>query len=162
MSTIEPPTGWSPKLRTRPLFVISVEVGNLVDAGGPPGAQRRIANLKGGTFNGERLSGIVLGGGTDWQTLRGDNAVLIDARILLRTDDDASIAMTYLGVRHGPPEILAGLSRGETVDPESYYFRITPRFETSAPRYEWLNRVVAIGIGQRLPEGPVYHLLEVL
>ena len=48
------------------------------------------------------------------------------------------------------------------VDPADYYFRIVPRFTTSAPRYEWLNRVIAIGIGQRLASGPVYSLFEIL
>lgn len=80
----------------------------------------------------------------------------------MRTDDDALIAMRYSGIRHGPPELMARLARGEDVDPAAYYFRITATFATSAPRYEWLNRIFAIGVGHRRADGPVYTLFEIL
>lgn len=149
-------------IRTRPLFVLEVEVSGLHMAGGPAGVALRIADVPGGRFAGERLSGTVLPGGTDWQTLRGDDAVLLDARIVLRTDDDALIAMTYSGIRHGPAEVIAAIARGDDVDPASYYFRIVPRFATSAPRYEWLNRILAVGIGHRQAAGPIYSIFEIL
>lgn len=149
-------------LRTRPLFVMNVAVGAIHTAGGPVGAERRISDITGGTVAGDRMSGTILPGGTDWQTVRGDGAALLDARIVLRTDDDALIAMHYTGVRHGPPAILAQIARGEEVDPDAYYFRIVPDFSTSAPRYEWLNRIVAVGIGHRLPDGPVYSVFEII
>ena len=149
-------------LRTRPLLVLEVAVNSLHLAGGPPGAEQRIGDLPTGSFSGERLSGTILPGGTDWQTLRGDGAVLLDARIVLRTNDDALIAMTYTGVRHGPSHVVAAIARGEEVDPECYYFRIVPRFMTSAPSYEWLNRIVSVGIGHRRIDGPVYSIFEIL
>ncbi len=70
--------------------------------------------------------------------------------------------MIYTGFRHGPAEVMARLARGEAVDPAEYYFRIQASFSTSAPRYAWLNGVLAIGLGHRLPAGPIYNLLEVL
>jgi len=149
-------------LRTRPLFVLKVEVGDIQSAGGPPGAERRIAGVPGGTFAGERLSGVILPGGIDWLTASGDGATLLDARFALRTDDDALIGMSFTGIRHGPPDVIARVNAGEPVDPADYYFRIVPRFTTSAPRYEWLNRVIAVGLGQRLPSGPLYNLFEIL
>jgi len=149
-------------VQTRPLFVMNVAVSGVHAPGGPPGAERRIGDLPGGSFEGERLSGAILPGGTDWQTVRSDGAVLLDARIVLRTDDDALIAMTYTGIRHGPQEIIARIGRGEDVDPASYYFRIVASFATSAPRYEWLNRITAIGIGHRLAAGPIYSVFEIL
>jgi hypothetical protein len=57
---------------------------------------------------------------------------------------------------------MARLGRGETVDPADYYFRIVANFATSAPRYEWLNRIAAVGTGHRLPAGPIYNLFEIL
>ena len=81
---------------------------------------------------------------------------------MLKTTDDALIAMTYRGVRQGPPEVIARLERGEVVDPASYYFRIAPVFETEASQYAWLNNIVAIGTGHRLADGPVYSIFEVL
>ena len=149
-------------LRTQSLFVMKVDVGEIHAAGGPPGAERRIAGVRGGTFAGERLSGTILPGGIDWLTASGDGATLLDARFVLRTDDDALIGMSFTGIRHGPPDVIARVNAGEPVDPADYYFRIVPRFTTSAPRYEWLNRVIAIGIGQRLASGPVYSLFEIL
>jgi len=151
-----------PAIRTRRLFVATVEVDTIHVVGGPPGAGRRIGNVPGGRFKGDRLSGAILPGGTDWQTERGDGAVLLDARILLRTSDDALIAMAYTGLRFGPAEVMSRLGRGEPVDPSDYYFRIQPSFSTSDPRYEWLNRVLAVGVGHRLPEGPIYDVHELL
>jgi len=154
-------TGVMP-LRSRPLFSMELSVGAFLTVGGPEGSARRIANVSGGTFDGERMRGIVLPDGTDWQTLRGDGAVLLDARVVLKSHDGALIAMTYVGIRHGPPDVMAQLTRGEHVDIASYYFRIAPTFATSEPRYEWLNRIVAVGTGQRLPSGPRYDVHEIL
>jgi hypothetical protein len=70
--------------------------------------------------------------------------------------------MTSFGLRHGPPEVLAALARGETVDASKYYFRTALRFETSAPRYAFLNRLVAIASGDRRASGPIYTIEEVL
>lgn len=149
-------------LNSRPLFVMDVAVGNLHAAGGPAGAEKRIAEVTGGTFAGDRLSGAILPGGVDWLTIGSDGAASLDARLVLRTDDEAVIAMAYTGIRHGPSEIMARLNRGEAVDPTEYYFRIVARFTTSAPRYEWLNRVVSVGVGHRQPSGPLYNLFEIL
>ena len=150
-----------PTLQTRPLFSMRLAVDGLLSIGRPDDIQRRIGNIPGGAFEGERLRGVVLSGGTDWQIVRGDGAVELDGRIVLQTEDGALIAMTYVGLRHGPPEVMARLGR-EIVDPAAYYFRIVPRFTTSDPGYAWLNRVVAVGVGQRLPEGPVYFVHEIL
>jgi hypothetical protein len=70
--------------------------------------------------------------------------------------------MTYRGIRHGPPAIVEKIEKGEVVDPASYYLRINPSFETAASQYDWINRVIAIGIGHRLADGPIYSLFEVL
>lgn len=162
MTTLPPIPAALQTLRTRPLFSLQVSVAPLQTPGGPDGAGRRIGDIPGGRFEGERLAGIVPPGGSDWQTLRSDGAVVLDARILLRTDDDALIAMTYSGLRHGPAEVMERLGRGEDVDPSAYYFRVQASFATSAPRYEWLNRVLAVGTGHRLAGGPVYNLFEIL
>jgi uncharacterized protein DUF3237 len=82
--------------------------------------------------------------------------------VLTRSEDGALIYMTSFGVRHGPAEALAALARGEVVDPSSYYFRTAPRFETSAPQYAFLNRLIAIASGDRRASGPIYRIEEVL
>jgi len=35
-------------------------------------------------------------------------------------------------------------------------------FETSANKYDWINRILSVGIGDRFADGPVYSVLEVL
>ena len=149
-------------VRTRPLFVMRLDVRPLQVVGATPGGFRRIGVVPGGSFAGERLSGTVLEGGSDWQSVRGDGAITLDVRLVLKTTDDALITMTYRGLRHGPPDVLARLDKGEAVDPATYYFRTNPLFETAAPKYDWLNRIVAVGLGHRLPGGPVYSVFEVL
>lgn len=150
-------------VRTRPLFVMRLDVKAPLLVGATPGALRRVGVVPGGTFAGERLSGAVLDGSSDWQTVRSDGAVTLDVRLMLRTHDDVLITMAYRGLRHGAPQVLARLDRGEAVDPADYYFRMTPTFEVAAATpYDWLNRVIAIGTGHRLPDGPVYSVFEVL
>ncbi|HLY57132.1 MAG TPA: DUF3237 domain-containing protein [Stellaceae bacterium] len=148
-------------LRTRPLFVMRLDVRKVVLVGGTPGGVRRVGMVPGGIFEGERLSGEVLDC-TDWQVVRTDNSTTLDVRALLRTTDGALIGMTYRGLRHGPAEVIARLERGEVVDAADYYFRIDPMFETAAPDYDWLNRILAVGIGHRRADGPVYSVFEVL
>jgi hypothetical protein len=148
-------------VQTQPLFVMRLDVRKLQLVGATPGAWRRVGVVPSGVFEGERLSGEVLEGGSDWQSVRSDGGTTLDVRLVLKTTDDALIAMTYRGVRQGPPEVIARLERGEVVDPASYYFRIAPVFETAAPQYAWLNNIVAIGTGHRLADGPVYSIFEV-
>lgn len=150
------------EVRTKPLFVMRLDVRPLQIVGATPGGFRRVGVVPSGTFKGERLSGVVLEGGADWQDVRRDGSVTLNVRLVLKTDDEAMIGMTYRGLRHGPTEVLARLDRGETVDPAEYYFRTVCFFETAAERHAWLNGIVAIGLGHRYSDGPVYSLFEVL
>jgi len=150
------------RVRTKPLFVMRLDVRKLLIVGATPGAYRRIGVVHGGSFEGERLSGEVLDGGSDWQTVRKDGTTTLNVRLVLKTKDDALICMTYQGVRHGPPDVVERIEKGEVVDPTSYYFRINPLFETPTAKYDWINRVVGVGIGHRSPDGPIYTVFEVL
>jgi hypothetical protein len=95
--------------------------------------------------------------------LRPDGVLEQDVRITLKTDDGAFIYVRYAGMRHGPPEVMARLAQGETVDPSEYYFRVAPMFETGAERYAWLNKILAVGVGERLPPNMVrYAIFEIL
>jgi hypothetical protein len=149
-------------VKTRPLFVMRLNVRPLEIIGPAVGPVRRVGVVFGGVFNGERLSGEVRDGGNDWQTVRSDSAVTLDVRLVLKTDDEAIIGMAYRGIRHGSSDILARIDRGEAVDSAAYYLRIAGFFETAAPKYDWLNRLIAVGIGHRTAEGPIYSLFELL
>ncbi len=149
-------------IRLRPLLTMKLAVRPLIVVGETPLTTRRIGVVFGGAFEGERLAGEVLDGGSDWQSVRRDGATLLDVRLNLKTDDGALIGVTYKGIRQGPPEVITRLERGEVVDPETYYFRINPMFETASEKYAWLNNILGIGTGHRFSDGPVYNLFEVL
>jgi len=148
-------------IQTRPLFVLRERVPPLLVVGQTPNAFRRVGVIQGGSFEGERLSGEVVSG-NDWQSVRTDSCLRLDVRLVLRTTDDALIVMRYQCLRAATPSVLERLDRGEAIDPRSYYFRMNPMFETSASKYDWINRIIAVGTGHRLADGPVYNIFEVL
>lgn len=149
-------------VQTRPLFVVHLPVRKTWDLGATPSGHRRTGMVAAGDFKGSRLSGEVLDGGNDWQNLRPDGALTLDVRLVLKANDGGLIAMRYQGIRHGSGDVLARIDAGEMVDPASYYFRSIVQFETSAPQHDWLNRVLAIGVGTRYKDGPTYSLFEIL
>jgi len=150
-------------MNTRLLMTLRVVVATPQNIGAVPHGTRRTVPISGGDFEGPRLRGAVLSNGSaDWLLLRADGVLEMDLRVTLRTDEGALISMRSFGFRHGPTEVMAAIGRGETVDPASYYFRTTPRFETSHPAYTFLNRLVAVATGDRRAEGPIYTIHEVL
>ena len=130
--------------RLERLFRAVVEIAAPLSVGVTPLGERRIIPITGGRFEGETLAGDVLPGGADWQLVRPDGTALLEARYTLRTRDGALVYVRNRGVRAGPPEVLARLARGETVDPASYYFRTVPQFETGSLQYAWLNDLVTV------------------
>ena len=160
LATILPPE--MTELRWRPLMTFFLEIKPPYNVGKTPVADRRIAELPGGYFEGERLRGKILPSGSDWQTVREDSAWMINVRTLLETDDGALIGMTYQGLRHGPKDVIEAIARGESVNPLSYYMRVSVNFETAAERYGWLNRCMSIAHGHRLPTGAIYNVFEIV
>jgi hypothetical protein len=149
-------------MNSRLLMTLQVTVGSPQKIGAVPLGTRVTAPITSGHFEGPRLRGKVLPGGGDWTLLRSDGVLELDLRVTLQMDDGALVHMASFGLRHGPPEVLAALARGETVDPSAYYFRTAPRFETGDPRYAFLNRLLAVSSGDRRPGGPIYTIDEVL
>lgn len=149
-------------LRSEILFTLTGQVLRPQNIGLSPAGLRRIIPIAGGTFAGPKLRGSVLVGGGDWMLVRPDGVAQIDVRVTLQTDDGELIFMRYGGFAHGPKEVMEQLGRGEAVDPAAYYLRVTPLFETASQKYAWLNRIVAIGTGQRLPDSVVYDVYEIL
>jgi len=131
------------------LMRIAADVGELMTMGGGPLGERRVVSIDGGTFEGPQLRGTIVPGGADWQIVRADGVLDIDARYALRTDAGALIRVVSQGYRHGTPEVLAALGRGEDVPPQKYFFRTVMRFETGAADLQWLNRTIAVATAQR-------------
>jgi hypothetical protein len=158
MNLLEPPQALQ-RVAFSHLFVLEVAVDPLQEIG-PPNVERRVGPIASGRFEGDSLSGRVLAGGSDWQTVTPDGVTLLDGRLVLQTDAGELIGMTFSGIRRGPPEVMARLAAGKDVDPADYYFRIHATFGTSAERLARLNQVIAVGTGHRLPSGPIYNLFE--
>jgi hypothetical protein len=149
-------------LRLSPLFIFQIEVKPPSIIGATPGHDRRIGEITGGRFEGERLSGKILSGGSDWQSLRTDGTTTLNVRLVMETNDGELIGMTYLGMRHGPKEVLDRIARGEKVSPSEYYMRATPYYETASQKYGWLNRIVSVAYGHRMAGGAIYQVFEIL
>ncbi|MCE8009857.1 DUF3237 domain-containing protein [Aestuariivita sp.] len=111
--------------------------------------ERRIIPITGGTVTGPRLNGRILPLGADWQTLWPSGVAELDTRYALHTGDGAVIEVINYGYRHGPHDVIAALARGEDVAPDRYYMRTQARLETGDARYEWVNRTLFLGTGQR-------------
>jgi hypothetical protein len=151
------------ELRSRLLFTLQATLHPVQDLGATPHGHRRIFPVSGGSFDGARLRGVILPhAGGDWLLTRADGSFQQDVRMTLETDDRALILMTYRGVRHAAPDVSARIARGEPVERSEYYLRTAPFFETGSPRYAWLNHIVAVGVGERAPNGAKYEVFEVL
>jgi hypothetical protein len=148
-----------PSLRFLYTSIIETESPLLI--GDSPHGERRIINIMGGAFSGPRLSGRVLSGGADWQIIRRDSVVEVEARYTLETHDGALIYVRNWGLRRGPREVMKRLASGEEVDPSEYYFRTTPIFETGAQQYGWLNGIVAVAAGERRAKEVIITVYEV-
>ncbi|MFW5904773.1 MAG: DUF3237 domain-containing protein [Gemmatimonadota bacterium] len=134
----------APPLESEPLMDIVLDLGQAQVLG-----PRRIVPVTGGTFEGPRLQGRALEGGADWVRARPDDASELDVRITLETDDEALIYVTYRGILHNPTD-------------GDLYWRVTPYFETAAEQYDWLNRIVTVGVGRQQPGQAAYWFYRIL
>src|SRR3989442_2223794 len=138
-----------------------------VDRGPPqivgqtPAGMRQILVVKGGTVDGPKLKGELLPGGGDWALLRPDGAVQLDVRATIRAEDGALVYGYYSGLIVASPQIYGRIFGGEDVPLAADYLYTDPMFQTGAPQYEWLNRVVAIGRGKVIPNGVEYRVWAV-
>src|SRR4029079_9839592 len=145
---MEPELPRAAMLAAQPMFTLRVELDDILAFGATAYGERRVVNIVGGRVTGQRLNGRILRGGADWQIIRSDDAADIRARYTIESEDGGLILVNSEGLRHGPPDVIARLGRGEPVDPALYYFRTVLRFETAAPELAWLNKILALGRGQ--------------
>jgi hypothetical protein len=142
------------------VFEVVAQVDAPLVLGQTPRGLRRVIPILGGTVAGPRLNGTILPGGADWQFVRPDGVLQLEARYTVRTPDGALISVTNRGLRHGPPEIIDRITRGEPVPAGSYYFRTVAEFE--AGPLEWLNKGLFLGLAERRPDAAIvrFHLLR--
>jgi muconolactone delta-isomerase len=146
-----------PKLRH--VYRVDAALAAPIDLGDTPEGHRRIVALTGGRFTGPQLNGILIpGASADWQIIRPDGVAVGDIRYTLRTDDGALLYVRSRSLRHGPPEVLERLARGEDVSAGEYTFRGSAQISTSAPDLLWLNDGVFVAVGGRQPDGVAYDV----
>ena len=133
-------------MNSRPLMLLRLTTSAPEEVGSTPHGKLSIFPVIGGAFEGGRLRGKVLAGGGDWVTAKADGTFELDLRVTLETEDGALIHMALTGVRNDANQ----------------YLRTLPRFETAEPKYAFLNRLLAVGIGDIRPEGPVHAIEEIL
>ena len=138
-----------------------VEVGQPIAIGETAQGLRRIVPITGGAIWGPRLEGTILNAGADFQMISPDGFTRLEARYIVRLADGAMLYVENSGVRFGPPEVMARIGRGESVDPTQVYFRSTPRFEIAEPAYQWLTRPLFIASGARHPDRVALSVFEV-
>jgi hypothetical protein len=144
------------------LFRMVLSVGTPQMVGATRNGELRVVPVTGGTVDGPRFTGEVLPGtAADWLRVDPDGTAHMDVRLTLKAASGGIVFMHYSGIRTGAPEVLARLNAGQPVDPSEYYFRIAARFETGAPDLAWMNKVVAVGVGQRPPSGPTYDVYAI-
>jgi hypothetical protein len=148
------------------IFTMQAELNATLDSGDGPLGRRVLNSVARGQFSGPRLRGEILPGTGDWMLTRPDGINVVDARIVLKTHDDAIIHMSYGGRISIPKDKLSEIRDPEKrhlVDPATYYFRTTPVFETGAEDYRWLNNIVCIAAGRLLKGRAVaYDVFQVL
>jgi Protein of unknown function (DUF3237) len=152
----------APPLDAEFAFLLQVAVGEPVVVGNTSHGLRRMVPVTGGTIEGPKITGRVLAGGADWQFLRPDGVLQLQANYLLQTRDGVAIMVTNRGLRHASDAVMRKLARGEPVAPHRYYFRTIADFEAPTDsRYAWLNRTVFVGVGQRAPAAVTVRIYRI-
>jgi hypothetical protein len=142
------PAAGDDKLQSELLLDLVFDKG-AANSVGFPGGNRVVVPVTGGTFEGPKLKGTVVGPGGDWIVARPDGSSVLDLRLLLQTDDAQKIYMNCRGIAYTPP--------GGTL-----WARMLPVFETGAARYLWLNNVVAVGVFRPIPDRVAYRIYRIL
>lgn len=141
------------------VYRLEAIVGDPQDVGQISAGHRRIVPLTGGTFSGPELRGTLLpGASADWQTVLPDGTALGDVRYTLETQGGDVLYVQSQGVRHGSPEVLERLGRGEEVDASEYTFRTACKIETGADGLDWLNNGIFVSVGGRQSGAVIYEV----
>jgi len=151
----------TPQLSTKYVFTITANIGDVTSAGDIGHGVRRIIPITGGEVHGD-INGKVFAFGADFQIIRPNELIELEAKYAFETDDGAVVYVENKGLRFGPVDLLQRLKRGEPVDPKLIYFRTVPRFETGSEKYRWLMENLFIGSAARHANRVVIDVHQVL
>ena len=146
-----------PEPQIRHVYHLEATLGEPLDVGEVTGGRRRVIPLTGGQFTGPEIRGLLLSGASaDWQLVLPDGTAIGDIRYTLQTEDGALLYVRARSIRHGDPDVLARLARGDEVDAGEYTFRAAGQIETSVTDLDWLNKGIFICVGGRSRGGVEY------
>ena len=117
----------TPQLLTKYVFTITARIGEVTSAGDIGTGVRRIIPIVGGEVKGDGINGKVCAFGADFQIIRPNELIELEAKYAFETDDGAVVYVENKGLRFGPVDLLQKLKRGEPVDPKLIYFRTVPK-----------------------------------
>jgi hypothetical protein len=152
----------TPTITTKHVFTITAHVAEVTSVGDIGFGVRRIIPITGGDVKGETVNGKVLPLGADFQFIRPNELIELEAKYAFETDDGARVYVENKGIRFGPLDLLEKLKRGEPVDPSLIYCRTVPKFETGAEKYRWLMEHIFVGSAARYPDRVVIDVFMVL
>lgn len=149
-------------IETRYVFTITARIAEVTTAGDIGHGVRRIIPIVGGEVRGESVNGKVLPFGADFQIIRPNELIDLEAKYAFETDDGAVVYVENRGIRFGPVELLQKLKRGEPVDPKLIYFRTVPKFETGHASYRWLMEHIFVASAARHADRVVIDVFQVV
>jgi Protein of unknown function (DUF3237) len=118
-----------------------VTIAARVSVGQSDDGVRQFIPITGGRFVGKDIKGEVMAGGADWQRVRTDGVVEVNALYSIRADDGAVIVVDNRGI------IVPGAPG------EIGYARTAPRFHAPEGKYDWLNKAAFVGTISPAPDG---------
>ncbi len=142
-------------------FEARVDIDPAVHVGRGPDEVLMFTPITGGEVEGPRLNGVVLPGGGDWSTSRGQTTQL-DARYLIRADDGSTIDVVNRGFWRADEDQEIRMAAGEQIPETEYYYRTSPVFRTDAPEHRWLCGRVFVGMARGDDQRVCIRFFEVL
>src|SRR6202166_3898132 len=103
----------APLLETKYVFTITANIGPVTSAGEIGSGIRRIIPITGGEVKGEGINGKVCPFGADFQIIRPNELIELEAKYAFETDDGPTVYVENRGYRFGPGEVLQKRKAGE-------------------------------------------------
>ena len=121
-----------------------------------------IFNVPGGTLKGPKIEGSFVAPSADWLNIMPDGSLRLDVRASLKTEDGEFILVVYNGIIAPNKDATDRFNKGEVITSNDEYFLTAPRFTTASKKYDWLNRVQAVGKMVTLQKGKLKYDLFVV
>ena len=131
-------------------FTLSAALKQPLPIGAGPIGTRMYYELDGGEVVGNRLNGVVRGGG-EWALIGPDGYLRVDVRAQIETNDGAFLYVQYFGLLEMNEAVQNATEKQTGTEFTDQYFYTNPRFETGDARYSWLNTTFFVGEGRIIP-----------